>query len=163
MRTHGGGHARPKRSGPTTEREIAMRIVVLDPPPDVVFALQRGRSELVAPTRATGDPIAFTFTVRVGTGGRPAVNVLGPFAQGPPRKRFVYVNSGTFAGDATSCWSRRAKVPLAGVTEALVRAVAARPDAYLEATIPGCAGDGGPSCATVPLLEGWAVASRKGG
>ena len=105
MTTDRRGHARTKQGGPTTEREIAMRIVVVGPPPDVVFALQRARAELVAPTRATGEPIAFTFTVRVRTGGR-RVNVLGPFAQGPPRKRFVYVNSGTFAGDATSCWSR---------------------------------------------------------
>ena len=141
-----------------TEHEIAMRIVVVDPPPDVAFALQRGRAEIVAATRSTGAPIAFTFSVRARIGGpRPGITVLGPFAQGPPDKRFVYVGSGTFAGDAASCWSRRAKVSLAGIDEALVRAVMARPDACLEATIPGRAGDGGPSCATVPLLRGWAI------
>ena len=140
-----------------TEHEIAMRIVVVGPPPDVAFALQRGRSEIVSVTRSTGDPIAFTFSARARTGG--GVTILGPFAQGPPAKRFVYVGSGTFAGDATSCWSRRAKVPLAGIHEALVRAVIARPGACLEATIPGRAGDGGPSCATVPLMAGWAIAA----
>jgi uncharacterized protein DUF5990 len=137
-----------------------MRIVVVDPPPDVAFALQRGRAELVAATRSTGAPLAFTFSVRARMGGpKPGVNLLGPFAQGTPDKRFVYVNSGTFAGDATSCWSRRAKVSLAGVTADLVRAAAACSDACLEATIPGRAGDGGPSCATVPLLRGWEVAT----
>jgi hypothetical protein len=144
-----------------TEHEIAMRIVVLDPPPDVAFALQRGRAEVVSATRSTGTPLAFTFSVRARTGGpRPGVTVLGPFAQGPPDKRFVYVGSGTFAGDAASGWSRRAKVSLGGVDEALVRAVTARPEACLEATIPGRAGDGGPSCATVPLLKGWDVATK---
>jgi hypothetical protein len=139
-----------------TEHEIAMRIVVVDPPSDVAFALQRGRAEIVSATRSTGAPLAFTFSVRARTGGpRPGLTVLGPFTQGPPDKRFVYVGSGTFAGDAASCWSRRAKVSLAGVDETLIRAVLARPDACLEATIPGRAGDGGPSCATVPLLRGW--------
>ena len=142
-----------------TEREVAMRIVVVDPPPDVAFALQRGRAELVAATRSTGSPLAFTFSVRARMGGpKPGVNLLGPFAQGTPDKRFVYVNSGTFAGDATSCWSRRAKVSLAGVTGTRASR-GARSDACLEATIPGRAGDGGPSCATVPLLRGWEVAT----
>jgi uncharacterized protein DUF5990 len=141
-----------------TEHEIAMRIVVVDPPSDVTFALQRGRAEIVSATRSTGAPLAFTFSVRARTGGpRPGVTVLGPFAQGTPDKRFVYVNSGTFAGDAASCWSRRAKVSLAGITADLVRTVAAQPDVCLEATIPGRAGDGGPSCATVPLLRGWEI------
>ena len=144
-----------------TEHEIVLRIVVVSPPPDVAFALQRGRSEIVSVTRSTGDPITFVLPVRVRTGGpRPGVTILEPFAQGPPDKRFVYVGSGTFAGDAASCWSRRAKVPLAGIDEALVRAVIARPDACLEATIPGRAGDGGPSCATVPLLKGWDIAAK---
>ena len=137
-----------------------MRIVVVDPPPDVAFALQRGRAELVAASRSTGAPLAFTFSVRARMGGpKPGVNLLGPFAQGTPDKRFVYVNSGTFAGDATSCWSRRAKVSLTAVTADLVRAAAARSNACLEATIPGRADDGGPSCATVPLLRGWEVAT----
>ena len=75
-----------------TEREIAMRIVVVDPPPDVAFALQRGRAELVAATRSTGAPLAFTFSVRARMGGpKPGLNLLGPFAQGTPDKRFVYV------------------------------------------------------------------------
>ena len=144
-----------------TEHEVVLRIVVVGPPPDVAFALQRGRSQIVSVTRSTGDPIAFTLSVRARTGGpRPGVTMLGPYAQGPPEKRFVYVGSGTFAGDAASCWSRRAKVSLAGIDEDLVRAVIARRDGCLEATIPGRAGDGGPSCATVPLLDGWAVAAQ---
>jgi hypothetical protein len=125
--------------------------------------LQRGRDEVVSATRSTGASIAFALSVRARTGGpRPGVTILGPFAQGPPAKRFVYVNSGTFAGDAASSWSRRAKVSLAGIDDALVHAVTTQPDACLEATIPGRAGDGGPSCATVPLLRRWEVEKRHG-
>jgi len=45
----------------------------------------------------------------------------GPFVQGRPGSRFVYVNSGTYAGDQKSCWSRRAKVPLTGIAASLAR------------------------------------------
>jgi hypothetical protein len=48
-------------------------------------------------------------------------------------------------------------VSLAGITADLVRSVAAQPEVCLEATMPGRAGDGGPSCATVPLLRGWEI------
>ncbi len=34
-------------------------------------------------------------------------NFLGPFVQGPPVGLFVYVNSGTLAGQSDSCWTRR--------------------------------------------------------
>lgn len=144
------------------ERELPLRITVLRPPPDVVFRLQRGRTDLVAPTRATEDEITFDLSVRVGArspGGEP--NFLGPFAQGRPADRFVYVNSGTYAGQADSCWSRRAKVPLSGITRELIDDALATPDGCLEARIEGTAKDGGPVCASVrPLDGGWKVVDR---
>lgn len=139
----------------TKDREIPLRVTVVDPPAGVVFAVQRGRSELHQPTRATGGPISFDLTVRA-RATETGVSLLGPFAQGPPADRFVYVNSGTYAGDAGSCWSRRAKVPLAGVTPALLRRLARAAGSLLEARIPGTARDGGPVCARVDLLDdGW--------
>lgn len=39
-------------------------------------------------------------------------NSLGPFAQGPPAARFVYVDVGTYAGQKNTPWARRMKVPL---------------------------------------------------
>jgi hypothetical protein len=86
------------------------------------------------------------------------VNVLGDFALGPPAGRFVYVNAGTLAGQADSCWTRRAKVKTAGITPALVDETLATPGAVLEARIAGAGRDGTPCCATVPLLDGgWRV------
>ena len=81
------------------EREIPLRITLVRPPRDVVFCLQRGKAEIVSPVRATGDDLSFELSVRVRDGradGSP--NFLGPFTQGPPDGRFVYVNSGTSAG-----------------------------------------------------------------
>lgn len=140
------------------DRELPFRITVISPPPGVTFCLQRGKSGLVPPTHATNEYLSFDFTLRVGTGkdGRP--NFLGPFAQGPPAGRFVYVNSGTSAGQADSGWTRRAKVPLTGIGWRLIERALAGTDTILEVHIAGKAKDGGPACATVPLLDdGWRI------
>jgi hypothetical protein len=139
--------------------EIAFRIRVLDPPRGVVFRMQRGRTELVPPARESATSITFDFTLRVEL-DRPAVRgrLLGPFAQGPPAARFVYVNSGKHAGQPDSPWDRRAKVSLMTITPALIEEALASRDAVIEAEIAGTGRDGGPACATVPLLSGWRVA-----
>lgn len=146
------------------ERELPLRITLVHPPRDVVFCLQRGRTEIVSPVRATGEDLSFDLTVRV-RDGRPdgLPNFLGPFTQGPPAGRFVYVNSGTSAGDVASRWTRRAKIQLSGITWPLIEEALAAPDAVLEARIAGTSRDGGPACATVPLLEGgWRIAKTRG-
>jgi hypothetical protein len=144
----------------TTDQTLPLRIVVVDPPSGVVFALQRGRSELESPTVAAGEESTFALSVRVGPRSDPSPNFLGPFAQGPKGGRFVYVNAGTLAGQADSCWTRRAKVSLEGITWALVDEALAGPGKVLEARLAGTGRDGGPACATVPLLGGgWRVAA----
>ncbi|HSU17469.1 DUF5990 family protein [Longimicrobium sp.] len=137
----------------STDRDLPLRIVVVRPPMGVAFAVQRGRDALLPPTRASAGEIVFDLTVRVADRGG-AVNVLGPFAHGTPADRFVYVSSGTSAGQAGSCWTRRAKVKTAAIDWPLVEAALATPGAVLEARIEGTARDGGPCCATVPLLDG---------
>jgi hypothetical protein len=148
----------------TLDREFPVRITLVGPPRDVTFCLQKGKSELVSPVRASGDDISFDLSFRVDDrrpDGLPSF--LGPFAQGPPAVRFVYVNSGTSAGDAGSCWTRRAKIPLAGITWEMIEETLAAPGAVVAARIAGMAGDGGPACATVPLLNGgWKVVRLAG-
>jgi hypothetical protein len=146
------------------EREIPLRITLVHPPRDVVFCLQRGKEEIASPVRSAGDDLSFDLSLRV-RDGRPdgLPNFLGAFAQGPPAGRFVYFNSGTSAGQADSCWTRRGKVPLSGITWPMIEEVLGTPDAVLEARVAGTAKDGGPACATVPLLEsGWRVAKTEG-
>ena len=137
------------------EREIPLRITVLQPPQGVTFRVQKGKAELVPPTLDLGDRLSFDLLFRVSDSrpdGQP--NFLGPFAQGPPTGRFVYVNSGTAAGQFGSCWTRRAKVQLSGITWELIEQALANPESVLEARIAGTAKDGGPACASVPLLDG---------
>jgi hypothetical protein len=142
-----------------TDQEIRLRIVIIKPPAGVMFALQRGKAELVSQTIATGADLSFELVVRAGSAGDGSPNFLGPFVQGPCGGRFVYVNSGTLAGQTDSCWTRRAKIHLQGITWDLIKRAAAKRSAVLEAKMAGTGRDGGPSCATVPLLEGgWKVA-----
>ncbi len=142
------------------EHRLPLRVVVVDPPPDVIFSLQRGSSEVVAATRSSGASLAFDFDVRARPEADGSLRLLGPFTQGPPSARFVYVNSGTYAGAAGSGWGRRAKVPLSGITSELLERALATPNSLLEARIPGRSRDGGPVCASVRLLDpGWSVVS----
>jgi len=135
-------------------RVLRLRIVVLDPPPAVRFALQVGKSELRDPDRASKHALTFEFEVRVdGTVGVGAPRFLGPAVQGPPTARFVYITSGNRAGDATSIWDRRAKVPLSSITMDQIDA-AMKACGLLEARIAGTGRGGGPACASVPLENG---------
>ena len=105
-------------------------------------------------TRSGKKDLVFETTVRVADGvrgGQP--RVLGRSVQGPPDARFLYIGSGTFAGDKNTPWERRAKIPLTGITRALVSKGMKK--GTLEATIDGKARDGGPACATVPLVRNW--------
>lgn len=142
-----------------TLQELPIRIIVVNPPKDVSFCVQRGKTELLPPSRTASDALIFDFTVRVGAQqANGAPNLLGPFTQGTPTERFVYVNSGTLAGQVASGWTRRAKVRLAGITQAMIEAVLAAPGAVLEVRIAGTAKDGGPAAASVPLLgAGWQI------
>lgn len=136
---------------------LMLRIVVIRPPIGVEFAVQRGRSDLLAPVEVTSESATFEFPVSVADSAVNPPRLTGEFAQGPPAARFVYVNSGTLAGQAASCWTRRAKVPLVSIGHKLLQAALQQSCAVLEARIQGTALDGGPACATVPLLRAWTL------
>jgi hypothetical protein len=134
------------------DQNVTLRIVVENPP--VRFAIQRGKDELLEGKAVGAKQLVFEFSVRARDDGSGAPNFLGPFAQGPVGGRFVYVNSGTMGGDMDADWQRRAKVPLSGITWTMIKK-----GLIIEARIAGTARDGGPACATVPLLGGgWTVA-----
>lgn len=140
--------------------DLLLRITVVGPPPGVRFQLQRGRGELEPAVQTTCTAITFEFPLRVARRPTGEPNFLGPFAQGPPASRFIYINSGTLAGQSDSCWTRRAKIPLTSITWALIDQARAA-NVPLETEIAGTGRDGGPLCASVPLRGGgWRVASR---
>lgn len=142
--------------------ELPLRITLVDPPAGVMFCLQSGRDQLVDVTRASGAPISYELSVRVRAHKDGSPNFLGEFVQGTPADRFIYVNSGRRAGDPGTGWDRRAKIKLQGITWKMIEQVHASPGAILEARIAGRADDGGPCCATVPLLGGGWNLRREG-
>jgi hypothetical protein len=138
--------------------DLPLRIVIEDPVPDAALALQRGKAgaaELVAPSSVTADAVVFDLAVRVDRAkAGPSPRLLGPYVQGPPDGRFVYVCVGAYAGDGASPWAGRIKVPLADLSWPLIEALPA--DGRLEGRIAGRSPKGGPVLASVKLLPpGW--------
>ena len=118
--------------------------------------VQRGRSELVPARSMTEDELMFEFPISVDISDlRP--NFLGPFSQGPKDARFIYVNSGTYAGQHSS-WSRRAKLSLMSVTREQIEQIISS-GGTLETSFPGVGRDGGPTCASVKGLE-WKIVRK---
>ena len=141
------------------ERELTLRIILEAPPAGVDFGLQEGRGndyKTVQTQRSKTGDLIFTFTVRAKPGANGAPTFLGPFTQGPPHERFVYIDIGTCAGQTGTMWSRRLKVPLRGIPWDLVEQVS---DSLriLETRVPGTGRDGGPNCATVKPFSGWSL------
>jgi Family of unknown function (DUF5990) len=137
------------------ELQLPIRVIVENPPSGVTIAMQRGKAgDLLEPSISAKGNLTFEFSIRaVHEEGAP--NFLGPFVHGPKGERFLYVNSGTLAGQADSCWTRRAKLHLSSIDWKLVQKVASKHGAVLEGRIAGTGRDGGPSCATIPIIGGW--------
>jgi hypothetical protein len=67
------------------------------------------------------------------------------------------MDMGHVLGQNDSCWSRRIKIPLKGISKTLVRDVSSKPGHALVVRIPGTGRDGTASCATVRPLDDWNV------
>lgn len=142
------------------KQSLTFRIIVDSPLAGVVYAVQRGKSGLLPPVRSSARELVFEFPLVIADLDAEPVRLTGEFAQGPANKRFVYVNTGTLAGQTDSPWTRRAKVPLTGVTRTLLEK-GMKTDSPLACRIHGLAKDAGPACATIPLLQPWSVAQAR--
>jgi hypothetical protein len=155
--------ARPSLAATTGQKSarehLPLRITVLDPPPNIRWALQSGREENVPPTAATRARVSFDFDVELVRDSSPAgFRLKGPVVQGRAGDRFVYLRIGAYAGQAAAAAGWRAKIGLEGITGKLVAQIQKKPAGRLEARFEGTSPRGGPSCATVELLGGWQVA-----
>jgi hypothetical protein len=143
------------------EYDLPIRLVLVEPPSGVDFGIQRGSGShydtLFVQQAKKGD-VTFDFSLTVADNRKDGLpNFKGSFAQGPAASRFIYIDVGTYAGQKNTQWSRRMKVPLQGITWALIKLVTTQPENKLLARIPGTGRDGGPNCATVKLLGHWQV------
>jgi len=138
----------------TSKLHLTLRIVVLQPPAGIDYALQKGKGsnyEPVQKQRSTGKDLAFEFQPIIKDGA----SLAGPFVQGPPEKRFLYIDIGTYAGQTDTACSRRLKIPLTDITATMIRS-----GGVFQARVPGTGSDGTPTCATVKTFEGWKPAKH---
>ena len=138
------------------KQDVKFRIVVEDPLPGVAMQVQRGKDALLPPVK-NGNSLVFDFEVTVDLSGS-SPNFSGKYAQGPKNSRFIYVNSGTYAGEHDSIWGRRAKLSLMSITAKQIE-TAFENNARIEISMPGVGRDGGPTCASVKGIE-WKVNSK---
>ncbi len=134
-----------------------------DPAGSLAWAVQRGRTELLLPTSVTRDTVAFEIPVQLVASASGELRLCGAAAHGPAGGRFISVNSGARAGVIGSGWDRRATVHLASVPLETLHARPASESLSLHGEIACTAQDGGPACASVPLLRGrWSFEKRTG-
>ena len=145
--------------------ELPLRLVLLDPPANIDYGIQRGRGsnyEAMFVQRRRRRDIAFDVSITVSDSRKDgAPNFSGDFVQGTPARRFIYIDVGTCAGQQSTPWSRRMIVLLNGIAWDQINK-ALRPGHRLSGSIQGTGKDGGPSCATVPLIGGWKVIKDRG-
>jgi hypothetical protein len=136
--------------------DVILRVVLRNPLPGVSFAVQLGRDKLLEPTSCKTSALTFDTSIKV-VEGKSGTTLSGPAIQGRAGEKFVYVNSGKRAGQASSCWDRRAKVMLSDVDANVLKQLRDH-GGTLVTEINGTGGDGGPSCARVPILGGgWRI------
>lgn len=124
-----------------------------NPPPGVAFAVQIDRDKLLEPSHRNASALTFDTSIKMAEGKSRTTTLSGPAIQGRGDEKFVYVNSGKRAGQASSCWDRRAKIMLADIDPKTVKQLSDRGGTLL-AEINGTSGDGGPCCARVAILNG---------
>ena len=143
------------------ESDLPIRLLLVDAPHGIDFGIQHGSGahyETLFVQQNKRGNLVFDFSLTVTDTRKDGLpNFKGPFVQGPPVGRFIYVDVGTYAGQKNTPWSRRMKVPLHGITWALIRQATRKPGHELLARIPGTGKDGGPNCATVQLFGDWEV------
>ena len=143
------------------DAELPIRIVLVEPPAGIDYGIQHGRGakyDTILVQQRTRRDVTFDFSITVGENKKDrSPNFLGPIVQGPPTGRFIYVDVGTYAGQKNTPWARRMKIPLGDITWTLIKKARSGSGQRLVARIQGTGKDGGPVCATVPLIGGWEI------
>lgn len=143
--------------------ELSLRLVLKSPPAGVHFGLQKGsgsKYDVVQIQQSIATDLHFNLTLVIKgeriKDGLPKFS--GPFVQGSRPDNFIYIDIGTYAGQAEGLWGRRLKIPLSGITWDVIDNMQSDPQAILVFHVPGSAKDGSPNCATVKSFGGWIVA-----
>jgi hypothetical protein len=137
-------------------KEIALQIVLENPVDGIAYGLQKGKGphyEIVQSQIGTGNNLIFEFIVQLKQASGSVLSPGGPFVQGTFDNRFVYIDIGSYAGQAGAQWSGRLKVPLPEAT--FQNLVLEDDSSFRYCTVPGRTLDGKPMFATVKPFGGW--------
>jgi hypothetical protein len=140
------------------QSQLTFLIVLESPPAGIEFGLQKGHGssyETIQKQRADHADIRFEFTATLTTSGDGKPDFKGPFVQGPTGGRFVYIDIGSYTGQSNSPWSGRLKVPLYGISLAMINDAQRDQQLIIATSVPGKGKDGRPNCATVKPFPGW--------
>ena len=135
---------------------IRLRITLEKPVEGVVYGIHEGKGnegKTIQKQMADGEDLVFEILVPAKLDKTESYKLSGPFVQGKPGENFIYIGIGTYAGQLNTTWSRRLKIPLAGVTHHVLAKMDDKD--ILTTTVPGTGKDGGPNCATVKPFGGW--------
>jgi len=136
---------------------LALHITIQSPPAGLHYGLQKGHGgkfEIEQIQHSTGQDLHFDWVIDIKGEKQKdsAPGFGGPFVQGAPPEKFLYVNIGTYAGQHLhSGW--RLKIPLRGITWDMIDQASAGLETYVE----GTAKNGAPTCATVKPFFGWKI------
>ena len=162
-------HAKPDERA---EQRVWLRVICLRPPQPKRYGAEFGLQDnsttadwlIHAGEAHPNGNIQFECECRVKPNQRTqAPSFLGSFVHGDTAKKFLYLSwrpkSWRPGQPDPPCpaWLRRIKVHLSSITWTQIEQ-AARTGGVLEAVVQGTGCDGGPSCASVPLVGGgWTV------
>ena len=136
--------------------EIRLQIIVHNPVSGLRYGLQKGKGasyETVQAQTGKGEDLTFNFWVQLQGAPGSVPSLAGPYVQGTPGARFIYLGIGSYAGQTGAAWNGRLNVPLPEATFG---------DAFINdrkstwrCTVPGSRAQGMPVFATVKPFSGW--------
>ena len=138
--------------------ELPIPIILQTPPAGVDYGVQKGsgnKYETIEKQRSEGRDLQFNFSITVKNADPASPDFSGPFVQGPPGERFIYIDIGTAAGQFGTPWSRRLKIPLKDIQIEKADSLSVASGLIMVTSVPGTGKDGGPNCATVKPFSGW--------
>jgi hypothetical protein len=106
-----------------TEHTLTFRVIVEKPVPGIVYGLQKGSGndyETLQKQLSDSRNLLFDFAIPLKKNKEGNIVLHGPFIQGPPHAKFLYLDIGSYAGQCNAPVSGRLKVPLTDITEELI-------------------------------------------
>ena len=137
--------------------ELTLVIKLRDSFSGVLYGLQKGAgSDYITLQKQEGGSAVLEFTCEVTCKQAGAsLNFLGPYCQGTPKERFVYLDIGTYSSLTDSISGGRLKIPLYGFNPEFISEI--KQGSILQTSVSALGKSGRPAYGTVKPFEGWSL------